>query len=78
VATDPKKVKAISTWPKLENVTQLRSFLGLTEYYRKFIKDYLYISRPLFQALKKDNFVWTEEQTNAFQKLKHSMTHSLS
>jgi hypothetical protein len=56
VATDPKKVQAISTWPKPENVTQLRSFLGLAGYYRIFIKDYVYISIPLFQAIEKDNF----------------------
>jgi hypothetical protein len=54
----------------------LRSFLGLTAIIGNFIKDYGYICRPLFQALKKGNFIWTEEQTTAFQKLKHAMTNS--
>jgi hypothetical protein len=52
VAIDPKKITTISKWPTLENVTQLRSFLGLTGYYRRFIKNYGYI-KPLFQALQK-------------------------
>jgi hypothetical protein len=66
VATDPKKIQSISAWLTPENVTRLRSFLGLTTIIGNFIKDYGYICRPLFQALKKGNFIWTEEQTTAF------------
>ena len=55
VATDPVKIEAITQWPAPENVSQLRSFLGLTGYYRRFVQNYGYICKPLFNALKKDN-----------------------
>jgi RNase P subunit RPR2 len=77
VATDPQKIQAILQWPAPENITQLRSFLGLTGYYRRFVKHYGLICKPLFDSLKKDNFQWKEEQANAFQKLKEAMTTSL-
>lgn len=56
VAIDPTKIEAIVQWPAPENVTQLRSFLGLTGYYRRFIQNYGYICKPLYLSLKKDNF----------------------
>lgn len=75
-ATDPKKIAAIVNWPQPENVTDLRSFLGLTGYYRRFIKNYSIICKPLFEALKKDSFQWSEFQIAAFQLLKEKMTAS--
>jgi hypothetical protein len=74
VATDPKKIEAIINWPPTENVTQLRGFLGLTGYYRRFIKHYGIICRPLFDALKKEHFVWTDKQEKAFADLKKIMS----
>jgi len=76
VATDPIKIEAITQWPAPENVTQLRSFLGLIGYYRRFVENYGYICRPLFQALKKDNFQWSAEQQEAFNTLKNRMTQA--
>jgi hypothetical protein len=70
VATDPDKVAAIANWEAPTSVTQLRSFLGLTGYYRRFIKGYGQICRPLYDILKKDAFHWTEAQTIAFSQLK--------
>jgi hypothetical protein len=55
-------------------VTQLRSFLGLTGYYRRFIEGYGIICRPLFNALKKDSFKWDNEQEASFQQLKQVMS----
>lgn len=56
VATDPTKISIIQQWPSPKNITQLRAFLGLTGYYRRFIKGYGLICRPLFDALKKNAF----------------------
>lgn len=53
VATDPRKVQAILQWPSPDNITKLRSFLGLTGYYRRFVQNYGTICRPLYDALKK-------------------------
>lgn len=73
VATDPKKISAIADWPTPDNVTKLRSFLGLAGYYRRFIKNYGLICRPLHDLLKKGNFHWATEHDTAFSQLKQAL-----
>jgi len=58
VAMDTTKVQTILDWPEPTNLKQLRGFLGITEYYRRFIKGYATITAPLSDLLKKDNFSW--------------------
>ena len=52
IATDPSKIEAVRSWPRPENVTALRSFLGFCGYYRRFVKDFSRVCYPLNQLLQ--------------------------
>ncbi|XP_074282884.1 putative mitochondrial protein AtMg00860 [Silene latifolia] len=73
VSTFPSKVKAMLEWPVPKNVKELRGFLGLAGYYRKFIKAYGIISKPLTNLLRKNGFTCTEQATAAFKSLQAAM-----
>ena len=64
----------VQEFPTLTNLKELRSFLGLANYYRRFVKGFSYIANPL-NALTKKNapFVWTVTCTDAFDKLKRAL-----
>ncbi|MCH86637.1 hypothetical protein A2U01_0007496, partial [Trifolium medium] len=74
VTMDANKVQAVQDWLRPTNIKQLRGFLGLTGYYRRFIKSYAHIAGPLTDLLGKDSFVWQEEAETAFAKLKRAIT----
>ncbi|XP_019155232.1 PREDICTED: uncharacterized protein LOC109152110 [Ipomoea nil] len=67
--TDPEKLIAVKASPKPTNIKELRGFLGLTGYYRRFIKSYGAISRPLTDMLKKNAFHWSIESELTFEQL---------
>jgi hypothetical protein len=73
VRVDPKKIEAMQDWPHPKTLKSLRGFLGLTGYYRKFVKNYGKIAAPLMALLKKNSFTWTPAVAQAFQTLKTAM-----
>lgn len=75
ISTDPEKTKAIESWPEPKSVSELRSFLGTCAYYRRFIKSFSDIAKPLFKLTEKDSvFCWSEECQISFQTLKECLT----
>ncbi|XP_051143409.1 uncharacterized mitochondrial protein AtMg00860-like [Andrographis paniculata] len=79
VKMDPTKVNAVVDWPRPRSVREVRGFLGLTGYYRGFIKNYCIIAKPLTSLLKKEAatvFEWTNEAEAAFTSLKRALTEA--
>jgi hypothetical protein len=75
IKMDDSKVKAIREWPTPKTVRGVRSFLGLANFYRRFIEGYAQVARPLNDLTKKDTpFTWKEAQQTAFDTLKNRFT----
>jgi hypothetical protein len=77
VKVDPNKIKAMMDLPIPKTLKNLRGFLGLTSYYRKFVHHYGRIETPLTTLTKKDAFSWTPEATKAIEQLKEVMWKAL-
>ena len=77
IEVDQAKVEAIHSWPVPCTVTQVRSFLGLAGFYRRFVKDFSTIAAPLHELTKKGaTFTWAATQQDAFNTLKDKLTHA--
>lgn len=75
LSPDPAKYQAITDFPAPETVVQVQSFLGLVNYYRRFVKDFSTIARPLYDLTKKNHpFNWTTDCQTAFDSLKQRVT----
>ncbi|KAB2626006.1 S ribonuclease [Pyrus ussuriensis x Pyrus communis] len=77
ILVDPQKVAAVESWEQPRTVTEVRSFLGLAGYYRRFVKDFSVIALPLTRLTRKDvKFEWDDRCEQSFQRLKHCLTHA--
>jgi len=69
------KVEAVLDWKTPKSLTEVQSFLGFTNFYRCFIRDYSRIARPLTELTKKtEKWTWNNEADTAFRELKHRFT----
>lgn len=74
VMLDPGKVETVENFPIPKTSKDMKSFLGLCGYYRRFIKDFAKIAKPLNRLLKEvSEFIWTNEQETAFQQIKRCL-----
>jgi hypothetical protein len=74
VAMGADKVTAVTAWPPPQSLQALRGFLGLTGYYRKYIRDFGLIAAPLTRLLRRDAFAWDAEANEAFHALQRALT----
>jgi hypothetical protein len=77
VKVNPNKIKAMMDWPISKTLKNLRGFLGLIGYYRKFVRNYGRITTPLMTLTKKDAISWTPEATKSFEQIKEVMCKAL-
>ena len=75
VSVDPKKIEAVVNWKPLKNVSEVRSFLGLAGYYRKFVEGFSKIAAPLTKLTRKDvKYDWVDACQQSFEELKGRLT----
>ncbi|UYV63819.1 K02A2.6-like, partial [Cordylochernes scorpioides] len=74
IRPDQEKIRAVRDFATPRSLKEVRSFLGLSSYYRRFIPNYAHVAQPLNDLLKKDSaFNWNQEEQNAFEALKSAL-----
>jgi len=80
ISVDPRKVQIVKDWPTPTSTNEVQQFLGLTNYFRRFIHAYATIARPIQLLTRKDvkwnNSTWTEQCQKAFEMLKQKLTEA--
>nr|GFA43756.1 retrotransposon protein, putative, Ty3-gypsy subclass [Tanacetum cinerariifolium] len=77
ITMDPAKVDAITKLPRPTSVTEVRSFLGLAGYYRRFVEGFSHLALPLTKLMRKgEKFVWNEEREKSFEELKQRLIYA--
>ena len=75
VSVDPDKIEVVMSWERPKSVFEIRSFLGLARYYRRFIEDFSQLATPMTRLTQKEvKFDWDDRCEEAFQKLKRKLT----
>jgi len=76
ISPDPGKIDAVKSWPRPSSSTEVKSFLGLCSYYRRFVPSFADIAHPLHQCTTTSPFSWEPEADDAFKKLKQALTEA--
>jgi hypothetical protein len=74
VEMDPVKVAGVAEWPTPKSKREVQQFVGFVNFYRRFVKDFSHIARPLFEVTKKGEWKWGPEQQEAFEELRRRIT----
>ena len=74
IQMDPNKVKVVTTWPMPTTKRELQQFLGFINFYRRFVKGFAKIAKPLTKLTGKNEWFWTELQQTVFEELKQEIT----
>ena len=73
VKMEQEKIKAVEKWKTLTKVKDIESFIGFTNFYRRFIQDFSHTAKPLNKLKGKKEWTWTEEHQKAFEELKRKI-----
>jgi len=77
IKVDPKKIEVIKNWPQPTDVHSLRQYLGLAHYFRKFIRGFAEMCRPLHALLGKGmGFAWSQECDGTFQRVRDALMNA--
>jgi len=77
ISVDPKKIEAVGDWPTPRTTKQVRRFIGMAGYYRRFVKDFSKLAAPMTKLTRKgEKFLWTDRCAEVFEELKSRLTYA--